>query len=159
MCQNLCNRAKKLIKKDAWMKFYDASRPLYLETSASGVGLGARLMQVQDGMNCGYGKIPDNEMLHPIDLTSKHLLSAEQCNSNLEQETFGILHGLEKFYDHCFAKEVCVITDHKALVAIISKDVDMPSKYLQHIMLHIYQYRVHIICKCGADLYIADWLP
>ena len=35
------------------MKFQNASRPLYLETDATGVGLRARLLQVSDGMNCG----------------------------------------------------------------------------------------------------------
>ena len=43
------------------MKFYDTSGPLYLETDALGGGLGARLLQVRDSMNCGHGKVQDNE--------------------------------------------------------------------------------------------------
>ena len=39
---DLYNKAKKIIKKDANMKSYDASRPQYLETDASDVSLGAR---------------------------------------------------------------------------------------------------------------------
>ena len=42
------------------MKFYDASRPLYLETDELGVGLRAGLLQVMDGMNCGHDEVPDN---------------------------------------------------------------------------------------------------
>ena len=38
------------------MKFFDAARPLYLETNASGIGHGARLLQVRDGMNCRHDK-------------------------------------------------------------------------------------------------------
>ena len=45
------------------MKFYDAFRPLYLETDASGVGLGAGLLRA--GMNCGHDEIPDSVTLCP----------------------------------------------------------------------------------------------
>ena len=38
--QNLYDRAKKIIKKDICLKFYDTSVPLYLETDTSGVGVG-----------------------------------------------------------------------------------------------------------------------
>ena len=44
MYQDLYNKAKKIIKRDACMKFCDASRPLYLETDASGVDHGVGLL-------------------------------------------------------------------------------------------------------------------
>ena len=43
--QALFNKAKLLIKSDMCMKFYDDTKLLYLETDASGVGLGAALQQ------------------------------------------------------------------------------------------------------------------
>ena len=46
MFQDLYDNTKTIIKKDACMKYYDASGPLYLETGASDVGLGAGLLQV-----------------------------------------------------------------------------------------------------------------
>ena len=60
MYLELYNRTKKIIKKEETMKFYDASRPIYMEADGSGVGLGAQLPQVRDGMNCGHDKIPYN---------------------------------------------------------------------------------------------------
>ena len=51
--QGLYDKAKRLIKRETYMKFYDASKPLYIETDASDVGLGASLLQMQEGMNCG----------------------------------------------------------------------------------------------------------
>ena len=84
MYQELYDRAKKIIKKDAGMKFNDASRPIYLETYASGIGLGARLLQVMDGMNCGHQKMQDSAALCPIAFASKSLLSAEGCYGNVE---------------------------------------------------------------------------
>ena len=50
--QSLFSKAKPLIKSDMCMKFYDDTKPLYLETDASGVGLGAALLQTQEGTTC-----------------------------------------------------------------------------------------------------------
>ena len=47
--QALFNKAKLLIKVDMCMKFYDDTKPLYLETDASGVGLGTTLLQMHEG--------------------------------------------------------------------------------------------------------------
>ena len=38
--QDLCKKATSLIKKDSFIKFYDAMKPLYLETDTSGVSWG-----------------------------------------------------------------------------------------------------------------------
>ena len=46
-----------------YAQFYDVARPLNLQTDASGISLGAILVQVRDGMNCMYDKIPDNAIL------------------------------------------------------------------------------------------------
>ena len=59
MYQNVYDKAKRIFKKDACMKFYDTSGFLYLETDASGCVLEARLLQVRECMNCGHGKLPD----------------------------------------------------------------------------------------------------
>ena len=53
---------------------------------------------------------------------------------------------------------VCIITDHRPLVAILCKDVATLFQQLQHIVPHIHLYRVHIIFKPGPELYISEWL-
>ena len=60
------------------MKFYDTSKPLYLETDGSGIGLGASLLQGRQDMNCGYNKVPDNVTLCLIALASKSLSNMEK---------------------------------------------------------------------------------
>ena len=77
MCQDLHDKATQIIKNDACMKFYDASRLLYLETNASGAGLRAGLLQVRDSMNCGHDKMPDNATLCPTAFASKNLSCTE----------------------------------------------------------------------------------
>ena len=84
------------------MKFYDNSKPLYLETDASGIGLGAALLQLHDNTVCQKGVAPQNIALCPIAFASKSLTGAEQRYSNIEWEALGILHGLEKFHHYCF---------------------------------------------------------
>ena len=47
--QSLFNKAKLLIKSYMCMKFYNDTKPLYLETDASGVGIGEALLQTWEG--------------------------------------------------------------------------------------------------------------
>ena len=64
--QQLFISAKSIIKADVCMKLYDKSKLLYLETDASGVGLGAALLQLHDNTVCQKGVAPQNITLHPI---------------------------------------------------------------------------------------------
>ena len=86
------------------MKFYDDTKPLYLETDASGVGPGAALQQMQQGTTCQKDTVPDNTILHPIVFASKSLTGAEQRYSNIEREALGIMHGLKKFHHYLFCQ-------------------------------------------------------
>ena len=141
-----------------YMKFYDDTKPLYIKTDASGIGLRAALLQLRDNTVCQKGMVPDSTILQPITFASKSLMGAEHRYSNFECEALGILHGLEKFHHYCFGREVLVITDHKPLVSMFKKDLATLSQCIQHILLKIHQYRVQIIFKHGPEIFIADWL-
>ena len=69
--QQLFAKAKSLIKVDVCMNFYNDTKPLYLETDASGISLGAALLQLHDSTTCQKGMAPDNTILHPITLLVK----------------------------------------------------------------------------------------
>ena len=127
------------------MKFYDDTKPLYLETGASRVSLGAALLQLCNNTACQKGVAPDNTILCPIAFASKSLTGTEPRYSNIKHEALGILHGLEKFYHYCFSREVLVITDHKPLVSMFKRDVASLLQCIQCILLKIHQYRVHFI--------------
>ena len=102
---------------------------LYLNTGALSITLEAGLLQVRYGMNCGHEKVPDNATLHPIAFISKSILNALR---------------LENFHHYNFARKVCIISDCKPIVAILSKDGAMLFQWLQCIMLCKHQYRVCI---------------
>ena len=156
--QQLFAKAKSLIKADICMKFYDDTKPLYLETDASRVGLGAALLQLHDNTACQKEMVPDNIIFRPIAFASKSLTGAECRYSNIKQEALGILHGLEKFHHYCFSREVFIITDHKPLVSMFKKDIATLSQYIQCILLKIHQYQFQIIYKPGPEIFIAEWL-
>ena len=61
--QQQFEKAKSLIQAEMCMKFYDDTKPLYIETDASGVGLGAALLQLRDNTACQKGMAPDNTIL------------------------------------------------------------------------------------------------
>ena len=144
--QQLFDKVKSIVKADVCMEFYNDAKPLYLETDASGVGLGAALLQLHNNMTCQIGIAPDNITLCSIAFASKSLTSAEWRYSNIESEALGILPGLEKFHNYCSGREVLIITDHKPLVAMFKKDVATLLQCIQHILLKF--------ISIGSRLYI-----
>ena len=156
--QAIHDKRKFLIKADVCMKLYDETKPLYLETDASGMGLGAALLQTRDGTTCPKDIAPDNTNLNPFTFITMSLTSAEHRYSNIKREALGILHGLEKLCHYCFLKEVSIITNHKPLVAIFKKDVASLLQWIQCIFFRIHQYRVRILYKLGPEIFIAVWL-
>ena len=83
------------------MKFYNDTKPLYLETNASGVGLGVALLQTCKGTTCQKDTVPNNTILHTNAFASKSITGAEHRFSNIERKALFILHGLEKFHHYC----------------------------------------------------------
>ena len=70
--QKMFDKAKAIIKGDVFMKLYDKTRPLYIETDASGVGLGAALLQ-SSKTSCHRDIVPDNSIDRPTVFSSKSL--------------------------------------------------------------------------------------
>ena len=91
--QSLFNKAKLLIKSDMCMKFCNDTKPLYLETDSSRVGLGAALLQTWEGTSCQKDTVPDNTILCQVAFASKSLTGTENRYGNIEREVLGILQG------------------------------------------------------------------
>ena len=113
--------------EDACMRFYDETKPLYLETDTSAVGLGAGLLQAKSSTSCPTDEAPANSILRPIAFTSKSPIE-HRTNSNKEREA---QYGLERFPNYFLSRVVSLTTYHKPLVAIFKKDVATPPQKLQ----------------------------
>ena len=80
------------------MKFYNEKEPLYLETDASGVGLGPGLLQVRDRMNYPADAVPNNTKMRPTEFASMSLSSIETHYSTSDGEALGIPQNIKKFH-------------------------------------------------------------
>lgn len=83
---------------------YDHTKPLYLATDASDVGLGAVLYH-QDEAN--------NEL--PIAYASRKLNEAEQKYATIDKEALAIFFAVKKFDTYLRGTKFTLITDHKPL--------------------------------------------
>ena len=151
MYQTLCDKAKNIIKQDTCMKFYNVSKPLYLDTDASGICLGVGLLQVRGGMNCRWDEVPDQKTQHCAPVHLQAIAYPVWIGSI----ALGILHGMEKFH---FAKGSKFYHINQTIKSNGHKDVATLTQQLQCIMLCLHQYSMCILYKPGPDLYMVNWL-
>ena len=59
------------------MKHYDEMKPLYLETDASEIRLGATLLQTRGGTTCTEDIASDNTILRPTTFACRSLPNTE----------------------------------------------------------------------------------
>ena len=68
------------------MKFYDETKPLYIETDTSAVGLGAALLQTRSNTNCHRDKALHNSTIGSIAFASQSLPKAGKRYSILQEK-------------------------------------------------------------------------
>lgn len=121
---------KQAMKSDAILALPDFSKPFFLDTDASNIGVGAVLEQEFDGVRKQVG------------FFSKHLTAAQRKYSALERELLAIVLAIENFHHLVFGHELTVISDHQPLlwVASAKKLNARIARWL--IRLNIYQFRI-----------------
>ena len=92
------------------MAHYRKEFPTRVVTDASGVGLGAMLMQQQ----------PDQSW-KVVTYISRGLSPVEQRYSQTEREALAIVWALEKLHIFVYGAEFVVISDHKPLKGIFKR--------------------------------------
>ena len=80
------DKAKSIIKEDACKKFYDETKPLYIETDVSGVGLGAAVLPARSSTSCSRDEAPDNSILRHTAFVSKSLSSVERNTATQKEK-------------------------------------------------------------------------
>ncbi|KAL6723981.1 hypothetical protein Aduo_018921 [Ancylostoma duodenale] len=88
----------------------DGSRPFYIYTDASKVGVGAVLAQEQD-----------DGFLHPLYFASKPLSQAERNYHVTDQEGLAVVYALKKFHYFIYGVHTIVRTDHATLASLFKR--------------------------------------
>ncbi len=133
---------KSEIEKTTALRYYDPSKPLFVQVDASGSGLGAALIQEHG----------------PIAFASKSLCGAETRYSNIEREMLGIIFGLERFHHYVYGRHVIVHSDHKPLEAISMKNLANAPPRLARMLLRAQRYDFTVVYRPGQQVTVADAL-
>lgn len=138
---------KNLITSDACVRHYDTQAPTQLMTDASLRGLGASLLQPDE-----------NGQYRPVAFASKSLTQTQSNYSNIEREMLAIVFGIERFHTFLYARQFKIITDHKPLVSIMSKNIHSAPMRLQQMLHRIQGYTFDIEYRPGPSMGLADSL-
>ena len=84
---------------------YDVNAQSKISADASAYGLGAVLLQSQDGVTW-----------QPVAFASRSLSETEMRYAQIEKEALALVYACEKFSDYVLGKPILLETDHKPLV-------------------------------------------
>ena len=144
------NKLKDEISSEKVLKRYDPNGDLVMQTDASGVGVGATILQHNE-----------KGFLQPIAYASRILTKAEQNYPQIERELLGVVFGVTKFRLFVLGRRFLLQTDHKSLTKICHENETMPQLISNRIkkwsmLLKAYDFKISHIP--GKQNVIADFL-
>ncbi|XP_065176300.1 uncharacterized protein K02A2.6-like [Sycon ciliatum] len=142
------NRLKQLAADAPCLCYYDLEAPTLLTADASSYGLGAALLQFQNGE------------WKPVAYASRTLSAAEKRYAQIEKELLATVWGCEHFHQYLYGgPRFTVHTDHKPLVPLInSRDLDRVPLRCQRLLIRLMRYDAQAEYVPGKNMVVADTL-
>ena len=122
--QTAFDKVKSLLSSSSALAYYSTTAPTEVIADASPVGLGAVLIQTQDG-------VP-----RVVSFASRTLSDVERRYSQTEREALGLVWACERFHQYLFGRRFTLVTDHKPLQAIYSPS-SKPSARIERWVLRL----------------------
>lgn len=126
------------------LKLPDIGQKFFLQTDASDTGIGAVLLQEEDGVK------------KPVAFVSRKLKKSECAYSVIERECLAIVWAIMRFSRYLYGKEFVLETDHQPLVYLNRSKV--ANARLMRWALVLQPYRFCIRAIAGKDNVGADYL-
>lgn len=147
--QSAFKKIKEILCSETVLAHYSPSKETILQTDASGVGLGAVLLQKENGE------------FHPVAYASRVLTDTEKRYSNIERESLALVFGVTKFRQYLLGREFTLRTDHKPLLNLFGHENAVPilvSPRLKKwkLVLSAYHYTMEYVP--GKDNVFADFM-
>ncbi|XP_055839723.1 uncharacterized protein K02A2.6-like [Episyrphus balteatus] len=139
-----CNQQKafELLKQslthELTLGYYDVKCPTQVIADASPVGLGAVLLQTQEG---------DSRI---ISYASRSLTAPEKNYAQTEKEALALVWAVERFHFFLFGRHFDLITDHKALETLFGPK-SKPCARIERWVIRLMSYKFRVIYKPGKS--------
>ena len=148
-CQISYDLIKKSICTSDVLVCFTGKSKIILEVDASPVGVGAVLLQVENGVE------------KPIAFSSKKLTSAQANYSQTDREALAIVVGVTKFKYYLLGRQFEIRTDHKPLLGLFGRHKRIPTDANARlirwsILLSMYAY--DLVYKAGKTMVVSDAL-
>ncbi|KAL8604923.1 hypothetical protein ACOMHN_028551 [Nucella lapillus] len=138
------DKLKEALSTEPVLRLPDQRKPYTLRTDASGVGLGAVLMQ-------DHGEGPQ-----PVAYASKKLTGAERNYHTIEQECLAVVWGIRRFYPYLYGRHFVLESDHHPLKYL--DRIRPVSKRLMGWALELQSHSFEFRSLKGVDNHGADYL-
>lgn len=113
----------------------------------------------QNGLGCCLFQNNEQNVLQLVACVSRTMNDCELNYSQTEKELLSIYFGTQKFHKYVYGSNIVVQTDHKPLLAIMSKPVSkVGSPRLRRLCLKLLNYNLELKYVPGKDIHFADML-
>ena len=143
-CQKSIKTIQNLINNSPVLILPNMTKPFYVQTDASNIGIGAVLLQYQD------------ETLRPCMFVSRKLLIRERNYATVEKECLAVVWALTKLARFLTGTTFYIMTDHRSLQFLRSAKSRNSRIFRWTLTLETFQYKV--VYLPGKDNLLADFL-